>query len=88
MSDLQLNLNDDQGINKLIYAINMFRAAYNYEPYIICSKETCKLIESVSFKEYTYDTSEYDTAKGRVGTYIGYKILIDNTLSFGEVKIR
>ena len=88
MNEFQLNLNDNQGINKLHYAINMFRAAHNYEPYIICSKETCELIKSVSFKEYTYDTFEYDTAKGIVGTYIGYKILIDNTLSHGEVKIR
>lgn len=84
MKELQLNLNSEPNLKILITGLDMFWAIHNYAPYIVCSNETCKLIETLNFKE----TNTHDTSAGRVGIYHGYQILVDNNLSYGEVKIR
>lgn len=82
---LTLDMNN-LNLDKLVDAIYIFRAAHNYDPYIICSVKTMNGIMSF-YRHLIYDKyygidSIYDNS------FEGCKILIDHSLPFGEVKIR
>lgn len=85
MKTLQLFINEYSDLNKLRGGIYTFEAIHNDAPYVICSRETCDLIKAISLEEMDY---EINNDAYRVGMYCGYKILTDNTLPFGEVKLR
>ena len=58
-----------------------------FEPYLFMSEKTIEAI----VKEYslTYsDSSLKSESKGVKGTYVGYKVFVNNDLKFGIVEIR
>lgn len=69
-------------LNELNKGIDVFRAAYGCDPYIVCSHETQNIIPRIELLK------TYEEENAYIGMYKGYKVLTDNTLSFGEVKIR
>lgn len=83
MQDIQLFLNvNTMNFDVLDEGIYMFIAQHNYEPYIVCSKETQNIIAAhVVWRIHSTNNNYFDT-------YKGYKILIDRTLQFGEIRIR
>ena len=89
--ELQLFINEysdiNKDLNKLHESIYTFNVTHNDDPYIVCSRETCSLIEAISSNEMYYEINN-DIHNGKVGMYCGYKILTDNTLPFGKVKLR
>lgn len=83
MQDIQLFLNaNTMNFDVLDEGIYMFIAQHNYEPYIVCSNETQNIIAAhVDWRMHSTHNDYFDT-------YKGYKILIDRTLQFGEIRIR
>ena len=67
---------------KLNKEINVFRAEHNYDPYIVCSDETQNVFPGIELCQ------TYEEVNSYIGMYKGYKVLTDNTLPFGEVKVR
>ena len=78
-------------VNKLNEKIAEFVYRENYQPYIFANKETLDILtkpieQELEFKSsVTGLTSSY---KGLVGKYQGRKMFRDDTLRFGEIKLR
>lgn len=66
--------------------IEEFSIVENVDPYLVMSKDTAKVIANQCC-EFAVDTSSMKET-GRLGKYKGYKILIDNDLSVGDVDVR
>ena len=62
--------------------INVFLAEHNCDPYIVCSDEAQNVFPEIKL------CKTYEEENSHICMYKGYKILTDNTLPFGEVKIR
>lgn len=82
-----IGIYDSNYLDKLVEAIYIFRAAHNYDPYIICSFKTMNSIMS-SYRCSIYDKYCGDSIYDYDNSFEGCKILIDHSLPFGEVKIR
>lgn len=82
MKEISLFINDTDNLNKLNKVLIIFRAAYNCDPCVVCSHETKNIIPEIEL------CKTYEDENSHIGMYKGYKVLTDNTLSFGEVKIR
>ena len=82
MQYLYLFINEQEDMNRLMNGIYMFHAIHDYEPYVVCSAKTCDSMEDLTKEHKIVDNT------GRLGMYRGYKILIDDTLPFGEVRLR
>lgn len=66
----------------------VFRYNRNSMPYIICSEETGKLIVSKCTIFASKEEIEEIKDKGMIAQFNGCKVLNDNSLKLGEVKIR
>lgn len=66
--------------------IKEFVNTQNSDPYLIMSKDTAKVItnQCCKFRVDLSNIKEY----GRLRQYKGYKVLIDDDLSIGDVDIR
>lgn len=83
MQCLHLFMRTEEDLNNLMNGIHTFHAIYMQEPYVICSAETCDLIPYCNLEEKTENENV-----GRLGVYCGSKVLIDDTLPFGEIRLR
>lgn len=85
MGDFIVVLNTPMNLQTLNNGLHKFYIMYGYNLRIICSKKT---IDSIQLHlEEIYEKYEC-SAKGRIGTYTGHKILEDNTLPLGVVKLK
>lgn len=73
-------------ISKIHKEIAIYKALHlNKSPYIICSEDTLRLILSIIDPEKIYIYAKDNTV---VRTFIGCKVLEDNSLNLGEIEIR
>lgn len=77
-------------INKIYKEINEYILQNNcFEPYIFMNEETIEaIIKETPVTENISDSSPKLKHDGVIGAYAGYKVFINNDLSFGIVEIR
>ena len=76
-------------LNKIHNEIDEYILLNNcFDPYIFMSEETIREIEKeFPIVEYT-DSTLKPKYKGKEGTFVGYKVFVNNDLNFGIVEIR
>ena len=73
-------------VSKIHDAIFKYNALHFSNPYIICSNDTKNLIASISNPENFYHF--VDKNQSAINTYLGCKMLEDNSLKLGKVEVR
>lgn len=82
---MKLHINTEQDLAQLDRQIDSYDVGNHYPPYIICSEDTKQFLYKHKDRfSMIKDIEEYQG----LDMYYICKIIVDNTLPFGEIEIR